>query len=348
MRWFVLYIAICCLWSCKKSEDFGPQYNTVETAVSTQKTKTVLVLNEGNFGFGNASLSAINKETDKVNNNVFKANNNHNLGDVLQSGIIIDSTAYLLVNNSNAIEIVNLKNFKSLKRVSIDGSPRYAIKYKEGILISTMGGKGIFYLNHQTQQIEFWSGSNGWLEEMVISNNRLFACNRTTHKVDVYDLNSRQKIKSIAVGQDPESINLVDSTKLCVLSTGGWDRNDRSLASIYSINPYNFRANRLYQFSNIENSPTRLRYHAGNKKLYFINQGLYQINIELNSKPLLVLGQQSGELLYGLSIENQIGNLYLTNAKNYVDNGTVTVLNPTHENLNSHKVGVLPNQVLFY
>ena len=63
----------------------------------------MLVLNEGNFQFSNASLTFYDPIADTVCNNLFYKVNDAPLGDVGESMTLVDGKLYIVVNNSNLI-----------------------------------------------------------------------------------------------------------------------------------------------------------------------------------------------------------------------------------------------------
>ena len=73
--------------------------------------KGFFISNEGNFGTPNASITFMAKDMLQPSHNVYSSINNHALGDVLQSLTFNDDYAYLVVNNSNKIEVVDRYTF---------------------------------------------------------------------------------------------------------------------------------------------------------------------------------------------------------------------------------------------
>jgi len=69
---------------------------------------------EGNFMYGNASLSYYNIEERKVENRVFRRANGADLGDVAQSMTIYDNKGWVVVNNSHVIFAIDLNTFKEV------------------------------------------------------------------------------------------------------------------------------------------------------------------------------------------------------------------------------------------
>ncbi|MES2778319.1 MAG: DUF5074 domain-containing protein, partial [Bacteroidota bacterium] len=61
---------------------------------------SIMMINEGNFQFGNASLTVYDFNNDIVYPDVFENTNGRKLGDVFQSITVANGKAYLIVNNS--------------------------------------------------------------------------------------------------------------------------------------------------------------------------------------------------------------------------------------------------------
>lgn len=83
------------------------------------------VLNEGNFGSGNSSLSFFKSELDSVFNGVFKTTNGQNLGNAAGQMTIAGDRLFVVVSGSDRIEVLSVEDFASL--ASIDGfrKPRH-------------------------------------------------------------------------------------------------------------------------------------------------------------------------------------------------------------------------------
>jgi len=343
----ILAIALVVL-SCKKDNNFGPQYSEDAPTQIEKVLNGVLVLNEGNFGFGNSSLSVIDFKTQQIQNKVFEGANQKKLGDVAQSILVVDSLAFIAVNNSNSIFVVGITDFKQIKEIKVTGAPRYLVRYKNEILVSTMGANALFSISLSDYSLtKKVSLSNwGWLEEMQIQGDKLYACNRTKNKIDLVNLETNQLESQIIVGKDPESIVADSSGDVWVLCTGGFDKNDREKASIYKIRESS--STLMFRFADIENSPTRLRMSKSGDKLYFINNGLYQFSLNSIGEPVSILAQSSGQVFYGLGINPANGNLFLTNAKDYQSSGEILELDGNASVIQKFNTGFIPQAMGFY
>ena len=85
----------------------------------------VFIACEGNFMYGNGSLSFYDTQSRKITNQVFYARNNAPLGDVVQSLARHGNSLFIVVNNSGKVVVadVNTVEFKGVVTGLI--SPRY-------------------------------------------------------------------------------------------------------------------------------------------------------------------------------------------------------------------------------
>lgn len=107
------------LISCRKDED--------QPDIIDPRESTIVITNEGNFGKNNASVSLANKDFSNITNDYYAQQNaGEPLGEVLQHVGFSGSKAYLVLNNSNKIEIVDRYAFKKSATVSTNlVNPRY-------------------------------------------------------------------------------------------------------------------------------------------------------------------------------------------------------------------------------
>ena len=88
-------------------------------------SKGLFVCNEGNFQYGNATLSYYDPATMKVENEVFYRANAMKLGDVCQSMIVRNGVGWVVVNNSHVVFAIDPHTFKEVGRIVNLTSPRY-------------------------------------------------------------------------------------------------------------------------------------------------------------------------------------------------------------------------------
>ena len=100
-RLFLLMALSALMFSCKPDKPVNPSEFNIGSGL--------LVLNEGNFQYSNASLSFYDIQADTVCNNLFYKVNDAPLGDVAESMALVDGKLYIVVNNSNYIYKVDAK-----------------------------------------------------------------------------------------------------------------------------------------------------------------------------------------------------------------------------------------------
>lgn len=83
--------------------------------------------NEGNFSTPNAEVAFVSNDLNTVKQDIYKSNNNgENLGDVLQSLGYSGNQAYLVLNNTNKVTVVNRYTFKKAGEITSElNNPRY-------------------------------------------------------------------------------------------------------------------------------------------------------------------------------------------------------------------------------
>lgn len=93
----------------------------------TGYTNGFLIANEGKYGTPNAEVTFLNSDLSFKQDNIFSENNKSaKLGDVLQMIAFNGDKAYLLLNNSNKIQIVNRSDFKATGEITTGlNQPRY-------------------------------------------------------------------------------------------------------------------------------------------------------------------------------------------------------------------------------
>ncbi|REC41923.1 DUF5074 domain-containing protein [Chryseobacterium sp. 5_R23647] len=144
----------------------------------------LLITNEGNFGTPNADVTFITKDLSLMQNEIYKAKNNkENLGDVLQTMVLNGDKAYLLLNNSNKIQIVDRVTFKKAGEITAQlNTPRYMAIANGNLYVSNdkYGGEkfvNVYKLsdNSFVKKIDFASTST--VERVVEAGGNIFVQN---------------------------------------------------------------------------------------------------------------------------------------------------------------------------
>src|SRR5688572_27698030 len=99
-----------------------------EEKVKGEFDNKVFVINEGNYLDADGTVSAIDPRSGVVVHDIFgSVNEGRALGDVVQAMTIHEDKAYIVVNNSNKIEVVNANTFESISVIDDLSLPRDAV-----------------------------------------------------------------------------------------------------------------------------------------------------------------------------------------------------------------------------
>ena len=121
---------------------------------NTSGERGLFICNEGNFQYGNATLSYYNPTTKKVENEIFYRANAMKLGDVAQSMIIRNGIGWVVVNNSHVVFAIDMNTFKEVGRITNLTSPRYMhFLSDEKAYITQIWDNRIFIVNPKRYEI---------------------------------------------------------------------------------------------------------------------------------------------------------------------------------------------------
>jgi len=183
------------LSSCKK--DPPPDNNDINISNS----HGVFVINEGNFQWSNASVTYFNFTSEDYAADIFKDINNRPLGDVAQSVYAINGTAYIVVNNSGKIEMVNLNDFSSKGVISGFVSPRYFLPVSTTkAYVTDLYSNSISVVDLSTNIIMETIPCQGSTEEMTLLNDTVIITNTRSDKIYLISTITDEVTDSIQVG----------------------------------------------------------------------------------------------------------------------------------------------------
>ena len=324
-----ILVIVLAMSSCTKNlDDFGPQ--TDHENVVVPKTERVIVVNEGNFMFGNGSVSVINSLTADVAKQVFKSKNGYPLGDVPQSLTIYDSLGFIVVNNSGKIEVVNQSDFSSVNTITGFTSPRYLEVVSQNPLtawVTDLYANKIWIVNLETYQITGSITSTGWSENLHVWNDHVLVLNKKDSVINVFDVNSQLKVKTIGTGMRIVDFKKWSSTQVLVLANSG--------TYILDLNTLNLSSQVLFV---PERNPSKLAVDTILNLAYFLQKDVFRVSKSVDK----VISSNKGTNFYGICVNSISGELFVTNAKDYVQPGTVIKYNSTFSDSTIFEVGVNP------
>lgn len=320
----------------------------------------VFILNEGNFTFGNASLSFYNPESKQVSNHIYSKTNGFPIGDVLQSMILKDSLAYLVVNNSGKILVINANSFKYKASVAGFVSPRQILVINsEKAYVSDLYSNNLSIINLKNLNITGNIPLKKSSESMVKTGNYVFVSSwskqNTIHRIDA---STDALIDSLVVTKQPNSMIVDKNNKLWVLSDGGLTSlpGGKAKACLTRIDPASFKIEKEYIFPDLNSAPTRLCANANKDTLYFLNGawgsslasgGVYRMSVNDEALPSSAFIPENGKLFYALGIDPKKYEIYVSDAIDYQQPGWVYRYNTKAEVRDSFKTDIIPSFFCF-
>ncbi len=134
----------------------------------------LFITNEGNYQYGNATLSYYDPSTNTVENELFYRANGYRLGDVAQSMTIHDGKGWIVVDNSHVIFAVDTRTLKETGRIEDFTAARYIHFISDTkAYVTQLWDNRIFIIDPTTYSITGYitvpgmEAGNGSTEQMV-------------------------------------------------------------------------------------------------------------------------------------------------------------------------------------
>ncbi|MBW6481787.1 MAG: hypothetical protein K0B10_01880 [Vicingaceae bacterium] len=334
------------LFSCKK-EEVGPQCkNCIENPIIPNSDSKILIVNEGNFGFGNASISLYNPTSNVLNNNVFQQVNTYPLGDVAQSGVLFENKLYIVVNNSGKIEVVNKDTYNSIATITGLISPRHMLPINSSkAYVSNIFSNQIQILNLSNNSISGGiTTSSNWTEEMLLFNDTAYVCDMKNNNLLLINTTNDLLIDSVKMGVQPNSIVIDKNNKFWILCDGGFNTD---FPKLIKFNPQTRTIEQTLIFTDINSSPSDLSIDGNKENLYFINYHVYKINCTDNVLPTSNWLSNNSQVFYSIGIDPYANNIYISDAKDFVQSSSILRYSENGVLLHSFQAGINAGQFLF-
>lgn len=311
----------------------------------------LFITNEGNFQYGNASLSYYDPKTKKVENEVFYRANAMKLGDVAQSMTIHNNLGWIVVNNSHVIFAIDTQNFKERGRITGLTSPRYIhFLSDEKAYVTQLWDNRIFIVNPKKFQITGYiecpnmKASTGSTEQMVQYGKYVFVnCWSYQNKLLKIDTETDQVVDELIVGIQPTSLALDCHNKLWTLTDGGFEGSPYGYEepALCRIDAETFQIEKKFKFK-LKDMPSELQLNGKKDKLYWLNNDVWEMPVvseELPSQPFL---PYNGTIYYGLTINPKNGDVYVADAIDYQQPGMVYRYSSEKDFIDEFYVGIIP------
>jgi YVTN family beta-propeller protein len=334
--------------SCKKDDT---------TTENPKVTTGVYVLSEGLFTNDNTTLTYYNFETGTPTTDYYANANGAGLGDTGNDLLLYGGKMYIVVNGASNVRVADALTAKSLKVIKFETTtgakrlPRYVVGYKNKVLVSAYDNS-VAVIDTVTLEIEknITVGANP--EQMVISGDKLYVANGggftpgNDSTVSVINLSSFTELQKIKVGVNPQCIAADSANNIYVGCAGNYS----------TIGPKLVKVNTLTNavVKSADTAVGKIRYFDG--KLYATGgysgspyvRALSTTDFSALGANFVTDGTQI-TMAYGLNVDVNSGDVWVTDAKDYVSSGEVFCFDKGGKRKLSFKVtpGLNPNTVAF-
>lgn len=326
------------------------------------KIAGMYLVNEGNMGSNKCTLDYLDYTEGIYMRNIYPERNPtivKELGDVGNDVQIYGNKLYIIVNCSNKVEVLDARTGVRIKQIEIPNcryicfrrEHAYVSSYVAGVLIDPNAPLGaVFKIDTASLQVVDKVTVGYQPEEMVVLGDYLYVANSGGYRVPYYDntvsvveFESFHQEQQIVVGLNLHRIKADKYGKLWVSSRGNY--ND--IYSPYGSVPSNLFVldkrvgyNEMIVTDTINVPCSNMAIHGDSLYLYShdydnitqqstLTYGIINIKTKkVVSKNFITDGTEKEiKMPYGISIHPETGDIYVTDAKNYVSTGTLSCYN---------------------
>lgn len=304
------------------------------------------IVNEGNYNWGNGSLSYYSYDSAAIYNNIYEQKNGVPLGDVAQSIALIDNKVFIIVNNSGKIEVANKVSLDHI--ATIDGliSPRDMCRIDNSkAYVSSLYSDSICIIDTDDFTILNYLDIEMSSESMIKLENMMFIANWSFgNTITVVDLTEGTVLKRLVVADEPQSMVLDKSNNLWVLCSGGYMNS--SSPELIMIDTRNLLIDRRIAFDT-GSYPTELCINGSGDKLFYLNNDVYSTDVDDIDLPHSILIDRSDRNFYSMDFDLTKSQLIITDALDYQQNGFLYIFEEDGTELNKVKAGIIPGSIAY-
>jgi hypothetical protein len=350
----LIFLALCGLFQgCMEENPLSI------SEVDLYGSRGVFIVNEGNYTYGNGSISYYDIESGKVINEIYATANGVPVGDVAYSMTIFDGKGYIVVNNSSCIHVVDANTLLHCGTIENLPSPRHILFIDdETALVSDLYARGISIINPKTLKvtgrIKTGTKSSPYFqhstESFIKIGSKIYTnCWSYDSKLLVINSETLSLADSLDVGIQPLAMAKDRNNNIWVINDGGFAGNPigYEIPSLMRVNTSNntvgLRLNFASQYDNVGQIATN---RAGDT-LYYICNHLYAMHIDDIRLPETYLIPRNGRNFRALAVDPFTGDIYLSDAADYMSEGTVYRFKSNGIPIDTIDVGIIPGNFCF-
>ncbi|MDR2027830.1 MAG: YncE family protein [Prevotellaceae bacterium] len=365
-------LATACLASCREDgDDIVPSTETPVTDGSKGHVQGFFLLNEGNMGSNKASLDYFDYESGVYHKNIFPERNPdvvNELGDVGNDIRIYGDKLYAVINCSHLVEVMDVNTCRHIAAIPIpncryivfDRGYAYVSSYAGPVLIDPNARLGyVARIDTASLQVKDTCVVGYQPEEMVIADNKLYVANSGGYRVPNYDntvsvidLTTFKEVKKIVTGINLHRMEADGYGNIYVTSRGDY----RSIHSnTYIINT------KTDMVTHTLGLPASELCAAGDSMYVYSAEWSHDTGKNtvsyaiINTRTKTVVSRNfitDGtdrviKVPYGIAVNPETKEIFVTDAKDYVNPGTLYCFTPDGKKKWEVTTGDIPAHIVF-
>lgn len=377
-QFFIFFLSLqWALTGCRDDELVVPtEYDIIpEMAAPGTAIRGLYLVNEGNMGSNKCSIDYLDYFTGLYARNIYAERNPDvvkELGDVGNDIAIYGSKLYVVVNCSHKVEVLDARSGRRIGQVDIPNcryirfhrGNAYVSSYVGPVLIDPDAPKGAVYRVDTTALNVTGKVSVGFQpEEMEIIDDYMYVANSGGYRAPNYDntvsviqMIDFKQIEQIEVGINLHRIKKDKYKKLWVTSRGDYESRPSRLYVLDKKPGYN----RMVVTDTIPIACSNMAIHGDSLYYYAtewndytasntISYGIINVKTkEVVSSNFITDGtEQEITIPYGIAIHPETGDIFVTDAKNYVSSGTLYCFDKNGRKKWSVRTGDIPAHIVF-
>lgn len=348
VAWIIF--AVACGASCNPT----PPPDPPQPPVNAQATG-IYVLCEGLFQMNNSALAFYDFSSNILVDRFFLQRNGRGLGDTGNDLKAYGSKLYCVVNNSNRIEVMRLRDAVSIQSIDLPNKqPRNIVFYGNKAYISCFDGD-VVRIDTATLQVDGTVRSGQNPEGLSVCNGKLYVANsgglnypNYDHTVSVIDLNTFALMKTIDVGMNPYAVASYDDRYVYVTSRGNYASEP---ANLYKIDCWSDEVVKVYDMAVFDIYIYENKAYVYSNDLTSEANWIKVLNLETDAieKENFIIDGTTLQRPYGIVVNPVNGDVYVTDSRNFTVNGDVYCFDRDGRKKFSFSVGLNPrSMVLLY
>jgi len=167
----------------------------------------------------------------------------------------------------------------------------------------------------------------------------------------VIDTDTDNVIETIELKASPVNMIVDANDKIQVFCQGDPFGTPSVGASMHSINPDDHTDIKLMNMPNIPTAyHSRIALSPDKLTMYLLYGSVFQVDIIENglSYTNFPLIEADGRSLYGIEVHSETGNIFVSDAKDYNQRGTIYEYKTNAVELQSFDAGIIPSRIIWY